>query len=277
MSDLAAGQIASSSRKVAIQIFWLFISFSWMISANYLANAIPLNGYSTGAVSALYPNLFVPAGFTFSIWGIIYLLLIGWMINAIVILRKQDLVSFTWRHVRSLINPFYISCFLNGLWIFAWHYLQVGLSLFIMILLLVNLIILYSRMQTYQSAMTGWARIWLYHAFVVYLAWISVATIANTTALLVYIKWDGFGLDDQYWSCIMMSIALILGFLMGYKRAEAAYVLVLAWAFYGIAKGQSSQSGTVSMFAYGCAAVSLLIAFIGLWKSGKKASIDGVL
>ena len=277
MSDLAAGQIVPSSRKVVMQIFWLLLSFSWMIMFNYLANALPLNNYTTGAISALYPNLFVPAGFTFSIWGIVYLLLIGWMIKAVVILRRQNLVSFSWRHVRSVINPFYISCFLNGVWILAWHYLQVGLSLLIMLLLLVNLVILYARMQTYQSAITGWARIWLYHAFVVYLAWISVATIANATALLVHIQWNGLGIDYQYWSCIMMSVALILGFFMGYKRAEVAYVLVLAWAFYGIAKGQAFQSSTVSLFAYGCAAVSLLIAIFAFWKSERKAPIDGVL
>jgi len=277
MSDLAAGQIVPSSRKVAMQIFWLLFSFSWMILFNYLANALPLNNYTTGAISALYPNLFVPAGFTFSIWGIIYLLLIGWMINAIIILRKQDILSFQWRHVRSVLNLFYTSCFLNGLWIFAWHYLQVGLSVMIMLFLLMNLIAIYSRMQTYQSAITGWARIWLYHAFVVYLAWISVATVANTTALLIHIEWGGWGLDAQYWSCIMMLVALILGFLLGYKRTEAAFVFVLGWAFFGIAKGQALQSSTVSLVAYGCAAVSLLIAIIAVWKSERKATIDGVL
>jgi len=278
MSDLAAGQIVPSSRKSHFQIFWLIISFSWMITANYLANGIPLNGYSTGAVSALYPNLFVPAGFTFSIWGIIYLLLIGFLISAIIIIRKQELNSFPWRHVRSLITPFNISCFLNGAWIFAWHYLQVGLSLLIMLLLLLTLILLYARMQTYQSGITSWMRIWLYQAFVVYLAWISVATIANTAALLTDLKWSALGIDAQYWSCIMMGIALLLGIFMGLSRTETAFVLVLAWAFYGISKGQVQDSNnTVSVFACGCAIASLIIAIISVIKSGRKAAIDGVL
>ena len=277
MSDLALGQIAPSTRKVVMQICWLLLSFSWMILANYLANALPLNNYTTGAISALYPNLFVPAGFTFAIWGVIYLLLIGWLISAIIILRKQELTSFSWRHVRSMLNPFYLSCFLNGAWIFAWHYLQVGFSLLIMLALLINLIMLYGRMQAYHSAIIGWMRIWLYHSFVVYLAWISVATIANTTALLVHIKWGGLGIDSQYWSCGMMSIALLLGLLMGIRRVETAFVLVLAWAFYGIAKGQATQSEVVSLFAYACAVISLIIAIVAIWKSSRKVVIDGLL
>ena len=277
MSDLALGQIAPSTRKVVMQICWLLLSFSWMILSNYLANALPLNNYTTGAISALYPNLFVPAGFTFAIWGMIYLLLIGWLISAIIILRKQDLTSFSWRHVRSMLNPFYLSCFLNGAWIFAWHYLQVGISLLIMLTLLMNLVMLYGRMQTYQSAITGWMRIWLYHAFVVYLAWISVATIANTTALLVHMKWGGLGIDAHYWSCGMMSVALLLGLHMGIRREEPAFALVLAWAFYGIAKGQAAQSEVVSLFAYACAVISLIIAIVAIWKSSRKVVIDGLL
>lgn len=277
MSDLAAGQIVSSSRKANIQIFWLCISFSWMMAVTCLAIAGALNGKSTGDISALYPNLFVPAGFTFSIWGIIYFMIIGWLIRAIVILRKQEINSFQWRHVRSLITFFNLSCILNGAWIFAWHYLQVGLSLVVMSLLLINLIILYSRMQTYQSAITGSARIWLYHVFVVYLAWISVATIANTTALLIDLKWTFMALEEQYWSCIMMGVALLLGIFMGYVRAETAFMFVLAWAFFGIGKGQANKSQLVSMFAYCSAIASLLLAIIAVLKSERKASIDGVL
>ncbi|HPF93546.1 MAG TPA: hypothetical protein PLV65_06405, partial [Tenuifilaceae bacterium] len=56
------------------KIFNIF-AFAVMIVLNYLANALPLNGKTTGELSAEYPNLFVPAGLTFSIWGIIYLML----------------------------------------------------------------------------------------------------------------------------------------------------------------------------------------------------------
>jgi hypothetical protein len=133
-------------------------------------------------------------------------------------------------------------------------------------------------MQTYQSGITSWMRIWLYQAFVVYLAWISVATIANTAALLTDIKWSALGIDAQYWSCIMMGIALLLGIFMGLSRTETAFVLVLAWAFYGISKGQVQDSNnTVSVFACGCAIASLIIAIISVIKSGRKAAIDGVL
>lgn len=45
------------------------VTFAAMLTANALANILPINGKSTGEVSDSYSNLFAPAGVTFSIWG----------------------------------------------------------------------------------------------------------------------------------------------------------------------------------------------------------------
>jgi len=56
------------------------LGFLAVIAANAAANALPINGYNTGQLSDFYPNYFVPAGYAFSIWGVIYLLALGFVI-----------------------------------------------------------------------------------------------------------------------------------------------------------------------------------------------------
>lgn len=277
MSDLSINHLQVSHKKTVIQIVVLILSFLWMMVWNTLANGLPLNGYSTGAVSALYKNEFVPAGFTFSIWGIIYVLLIGWIFSAALILWRRPSTDFRWRHVLSILFYFNLSCFLNGSWIIAWHYLQVALSAGIMICLWFVLWMIYQRMQTYQSAITGLSRVFLYHSFVVYFAWISVALIANVTALLVDCQWNGWGLPASFWSILMITIAFLIGVFMSLFRSEPAFVLVFAWAFLGIGKGQQNGTYWVSTIAYAAAGLSLLLTFIAWWKRTRKETIDGVL
>jgi hypothetical protein len=277
MSDLSVRHLQPGSKGYVLPAASLVISFAWMMLSNSLANSLPLNGYSTGAVSALYPNRFVPAGFTFSIWGVIYILLTGWLVMALMVLKRNHHEEFIWRHVRSTRPLFVWSCVLNGAWIFAWHYLQLFLSVLIMLLLLLVLIRMYSKMQTYQSALTGFSRIWLYQSMIVYMAWISVATIANITALLVGWQWTPQSTEESYWSIGMISVAFLLGILIGYKRKEPAFLIVLAWAFYGIGKGQEAQSMVVRNSALIAATLSVIFT-IGAWlKKSRSEVIDGVL
>lgn len=178
-----------------------------VLAVNSLANALPINGLNTGQVSGLYPNLFVPAGFTFSIWSVIYLLMLGYMALS---------VKWMW-HAPTLrpgmlatnISPwFLITCILNSAWILLWHYLQIGLSVIVMLLFLATLIHIYLELQKHRKGISGVRKVFLYHFFVVYLGWISVATIANITAWLVSLKWSGFGIDPAYFSLTMIAIAI---------------------------------------------------------------------
>jgi translocator protein len=204
-----------------------------MIAVNALANILPINGYNTGQVSAFYPNLFVPAGFTFSIWSIIYLLLILFTLQSIRWLwYRPDSIP---GRVALQLSPWFIaSCILNFTWILAWHYLQAGLSVLIMLVFLLLLIRTYLSLQAFRGELSASQRFWLYIPFVVYLGWISVATIANITAWLVSRSWGGFGLSPVTWSVIMVTAAILLGLVFAWKRRDFAYALVVSWALFGI-------------------------------------------
>ncbi len=247
------------------------VFFAFMITMNVLANALPLNGYTTGEISAMYPNLFVPAGFTFSIWGLIYLLLLGYVVYSSSILWKRNSADAMLPVVKTIAPYFILTCALNGVWIMMWHLLLVELSLFIMVGLLVTLIIIYIKLQPHRSKLKSINSL-LYVPFVVYLGWISVATIANTTALLVHYKWNGFGVDAVMWSCIMITVAAILGSFFSIFRRDFFYTLVVAWALYGISVSQKDYNEIVTI-AYGGIVLCVLMIVIGLVRGVKTKRI----
>jgi hypothetical protein len=151
---------------------------------------------------------------------------------------------------------FLLTCLLNASWIVAWHYLYLALSLAIMLAFLFTLIKLFLTLKVFKSELNLFYRFWIYHPFLVYLGWISVATIANTTALFVGIGWQGEPLMAQNWSIILIVVALLLGIIMVGGKKEPAFGFVLAWAFFGI---YSSQLKEVPMVGYTAAVASSCI------------------
>ncbi|MEJ8844827.1 hypothetical protein WG954_20700 [Lacibacter sp. H375] len=242
--------------------------FAFMIAMNALANGMPLNGYTTGEISAMYPNLFVPAGFTFSIWGVIYLLLLGYVIYSSSVLWKQNDADAMMPLVKTIAPYFILTCALNGVWIIMWHMLLIELSLVFMLWFLATLILIYIKLQQHRSKLKAVKKIFLYVPFVVYLGWISVATIANTTALLVHYNWNGFGVGEVMWSCVMITTAALLGAFFSIFRRDFFYTLVVAWALYGISVSQSNYNEIVTI-AYGGIGLCLLMIVIGLMRRTK--------
>ncbi|MFO7574587.1 MAG: tryptophan-rich sensory protein [Bacteroidales bacterium] len=193
--------------------------FGGMLMMNYLANALPLNNKTTGQLSDAYPNLFVPAGITFSIWGIIYLLLAAWCIFQFTAKGKTISANISWL--------FTISCILNGLWIVAWHYEKLSLSLLIMVGLLASLVLINMSLRNLPNGLTK-------AAFGIYLGWICIAIIANVTALLVNLNWGAFGLSEQAWTIILIAIGAIIVSLTIIKFANPFIGFAVVWAFAGI-------------------------------------------
>ena len=253
------------------------VAFTLMIAFNAAANILPINGYNTGEISAMYPNYFVPAGFTFGIWSILYLLQGWWVLFSLKIAygKEDDLSAVA---IVSLLMPYFsIACLLNASWIMAWHFLQVSLSLGIMILLLFVLIALYIQLRAFTVPPEGWISWVIPVVFVTYLAWISVATIANATALLVKIGVKGIFSNEELWSTVMIVVALLLGYLLGYRRRESAFAFVLSWAFFGIYKGQIEVSTLVGYTALAASVICLSIGISSGLKKIKDSAIDGVL
>jgi hypothetical protein len=220
--------------------------FILVIAVNALANILPINGYNTGQISGFYPNYFVPAGFTFSIWGIIYLLLLNYSISFTYFTVRKNAFPEIKKYLDAITPYYWVTCILNASWILAWHYLQAGLSVLIMLAFLYCLIKIFIWMQELATGIKPLYLFLLKTPFSVYIGWISVATIANITALLVSFNWNGFGIDPIYWTLVMISIAIVLSayFIIQYKNI--AYPLVVIWALWGIKASQGSKSALIN-------------------------------
>jgi len=199
---------------------------------NYLANALPINGQTTAAISDRFPVFFVPAGYVFAIWGVIYLALSAFAVyQALPSQRANPLL----RRVGYL---FAATCVVNSTWIFLWQYELFALTLVFMLGLLALLIAIYLRLGIGQTGVSSIERWFVHSPFSIYLGWISVATIANTADVLYLTGWDGWAISGQIWAVIMLVVATLLTVAIALTRRDLAYALVIVWAFAGIAAKQ---------------------------------------
>ena len=218
------------SRKL-LSIFNL-VFFIGTVIVNSLAVILPLNNKTTGELSDQYPNLFVPAGLTFSIWGVIYLLLAIFAIYQLIYAFKTKEQNLTF--LEKISSLFILSSLMNMCWIFAWHFEMVFLSVLIMLALLLFLIVIYVRLGVGRSDASKTEKYLIHLPFSVYLGWITIATIANVTALLVDTNWNRFGLSEPFWTVVVISVGIIIGLIMIFNRKDIFYALVVDWALYGI-------------------------------------------
>lgn len=218
-----------------------------VLFVNYLANSLPLNGITTGELSALYPNYFVPAGITFSIWGIIYLLLIVYVVQMWLIKPAKTYSHYKW---------FVVAGIGNAGWIFAWHYKMIVLSMLMMLLLLFSLMRLF--------LITRHDRWTLRVPISVYLGWISVATIANATALLVDLGWKGGMVGEPAWAIIMMIFAAGLSTFIRFRFNDLFFQLVVIWAVTGIYLRFGSSSLALASMMQTVALVLIILMGVSL-------------
>ncbi|WP_189605060.1 tryptophan-rich sensory protein [Salinimicrobium marinum] len=209
------------------------IAFLVVVVLNYLSNTGVFNGNTMGSVSAQYENLFTPAGYAFSIWGLIYLGLLGF-----VIYQGRSLFQ-KYKEGDEIVMKigwwFVISCIANCLWIFTWLYNYTGISVLVMILLLFSLIkiILNTRMELDDVPLSRIALLWWPFSF--YSGWITVALIANTAAYLTKIDWDGFGISAATWTVIMICAAGIINLVITWTRNMREFSLVGVWGLVAVA------------------------------------------
>jgi hypothetical protein len=232
------------------------------VIVNSLANIIPIGGKYTGELSDNIPNLFVPAGITFAIWGVIYILII---IFSIYLGRDFFKVEKTTKTFLEKISYFFIIASLaNIIWIFLWHYEQILLSLIAMILLFASLLVIYLRLNIGIEKVSIKDKLFINVPISVYIGWITVATIANVTAVLVTINWDGFGLSEDVWTILVILVAMIITMLVLLKRKDYAYSGVIIWALLGIYLKRISDDpvfGEKTQIAY-TAAIAIIILLI---------------
>ena len=243
------------------------LAYVVMIAVNYLAVALPLGDRSTGAISDNYVNLFTPAGYAFSIWGLIYALLGVYVVYQ---LRrdKDDLVE-------RVNRIFIVNALLNASWIFAWHYDYIWLSVIIMVGLLVTLIRIADIVSV--SKLTKNERFLVCLPFSVYFGWITVATIANITVFLVSLGWNGFGFADSFWTVVVLLVGALIGSWRMLRDRFVYYGLVLIWAYGAILAKHISENGFAGQYPSVIRTVTLcLLIFAGtiVFISAKKYGKD---
>ena len=220
------------------------VTFILMVVVNALANILPINGIGTGAVSDSYPNLFAPAGITFAIWGVIYLLLAAYTVFQLGLFKKNRSMSDALMNKVGVV--FSISSIANTVWIFTWHYRIIALSMVLMIIILVCLAIIVSAIR--KETLSTKEKVFVKLPFSVYFGWITVATIANLTTLLVSVGWNGFGLSQTVWAIAIIAIGAAIGIITILRNKDYAYGLVILWAYAGIVIKHVSETGFNSMY-----------------------------
>lgn len=206
------------------------ITFILMVTVNALANILPIAGITTGEVSDSFPNLFAPAGITFSIWGVIYVLLGLYTLYQLGLFQKDKATDQ--QLLTRVGNIFAFSSLINAIWIFCWHYNIIFLSVILMLLILLSLITIHLILRKVPMSRKQWFFIKL--PFSIYFGWITVATIANITALLVTMGFGGWGLSEPAWTSTLIIIGTLIGMTTGILAKDIPYVATLIWAFVGI-------------------------------------------
>lgn len=224
--------------------YGVIAALALVIAVNWLANWLPLGGITTGQVSAYYESLFTPAGFTFAIWGVIYT---GLLIYALYQATHGQSSNALLQDVGRL---FVVNCFLNCLWLLAWHFQMIAASLVIMATILVSLILIYRRLQRADDV-----SVMVSVPFSIYLAWICVAAIANASALQTAMNLNDTGLTSIQWTLVKLAVAAAIGASAVLRRRDIAFIGVVGWAAYGIAVKQAETPEV-----YGAAMLLVLLA-----------------
>jgi len=223
-----------------------------------LANAVPLGGQTTGAISDQYVSMFTPAGFTFAIWGVIYLALLGFIIRQFWNRPGEAAPIFKIR------IPFLVNCVANAAWILAWHYDQLILSMLIMVVILWTLIQINLILRAESTLMSTWGYLLIVLPFSIYFGWITVATIANVSVLQSAFGLNEAFLSQQAWTLLKLVAAGGAGYFWGWRYKQPAYLFVIAWAAFGISVANSSQS-VVQIAAQILVVVGLLAGLSASW------------
>lgn len=222
------------------------ITFLAMVTVNALANILPINGQNTGAVSDSYRNLFAPTGITFTIWGLIYLLLFVYTIYQI-FSGKKDKNEKKEELLKKVGIYFSISSIANMLWIFAWHYNMIVLSVLLMLIILLCLMIIYRTIN--KEKLSNKEKVFLKTPFSIYFGWITVATIANITALIVGLGVPGIGTYQIITTAVIIAIGFFIGSATILKNKDFAYGLVIIWAYAGIYIKHTAVNGFAGQYS----------------------------
>ncbi len=219
------------TRKAWINVIFLTVT----LVINTLGAIGLINGLSQKEVSDMYVTLITPSPSTFGIWGVIYSLLIISVI--VMIVKKKD--PYFQKAVDQITVLFWISCLFNIAWIVSFSYVLIELSVLFIFGLAITLSLICMKLLKIQEG-----RRWLLPlSFGIYAGWLFIASVVNTAAALVKLKWDGFGISSDIWAIIILIISVLLVVFVLVKNQNAAFPLPIAWAYLGIYQFLKSPDG----------------------------------
>ncbi|MCC5938109.1 MAG: tryptophan-rich sensory protein [Lunatimonas sp.] len=231
------------------------LSFAAVLYSNYLFGSGAAGERSVGEVSTLYTMLITPAGYAFSIWGLIYLLLLGFLAFQWVAYLRND--------ANNSLQPcgiwFLLSNIFNCTWIFLWVNLALGWSVLVIFGLLISLIAMLIQLESYSFS-TAWRnRMFIHLPIGVYLGWIILATTLNMAVWLQSTKTIGVSSPENWvLPVVITAVAVYLFLLYQHNRKEPA--LVGVWGFVAIAVSQWNKENSVVWISLTAAVVLLVLA-----------------
>ncbi len=235
------------------------------IIINYLSNTGYFNGETMSSVSGRYENIFTPAGYAFSIWGLIYLSLSAFLVYQFRLSARDQQ-----NDIKTIGAWFIISCIANSAWVVAWLYDQIGVSVLLMIILFLSLAQIVIRLNIATKNAPLPRSLLVYLPFSIYIGWISVALIANIAAWLTKISWNGWGISESSWAVIMIIIAGLVNLFVLWKRNMGMFVLTGGWALVAIAVANWDNASTVATVAVATAVVLICSVLIHALAGKKK-------
>ena len=235
------------------------------LAINTLGAVGVINGLSQKQISDRYLTLITPSSATFSIWSVIYTLLLISII--VMIVKKKD--AYYDHAVDQISGLFRISCLLNIAWIVSFSYVLVELSLLFILGFVITLALLCQKLLKIQDK-----KRWLLPlTFGLYTGWLVIATVVNAAAALVKVKWNGFGLANEVWGIIILAIAVLLIIFVLLKIRNASFPLPVAWAYFGIyqylkaPEGFKGEFGTLQIAALVGAVVLVIAALFQFYRN----------
>lgn len=238
------------------------------IAINYLSNTGLINGSTMATISGRYANYFTPAGYAFSIWGVIYLGLVGFIL-------------YSWRSLPNNDNQlvskigwwFVVSCVANSFWVVVWLYDLLGLSVIVMTMLFVSLFKIIQNIDAaLQKPYDSKTLAFLYWPFSIYFGWVTVAFIADVAAFFIKLSWSGWGISGPVRAVIMLCVAGLVNVLVVHTKKLYAFGLVGIWAVLAIAVANLHSTSIISYTCYGVAGI--VLAFIIFNVVQRKSATD---
>ena len=232
------------------------VSVCMVVVINYLSQNQRWNGTTIGETSDRYDNLFTPAGYAFSIWGIIFLMLLAYSFFQI---RRVFFSTKPSPFIEQTGWWFSIANTLNALWVIAFIYDQISLSVVIMVGILYSLlkIVIKTNMERWDAPIPIIAFVWW--PICIYAGWIAVATIANFSAFFVSLGRVGSELSQVVWTMIMITAAVLINILMVWLRNMREFSAVAVWALVAIFIRHREAYESISYYALASAVILLII------------------